>query len=88
MKRSFFALAAVLVLGAGLSACSDNDDDVAVVVPPPVTPTPPPAASRLEDQFGTSFGTLFRAGLNTEPTDPAPGAVIALTLTAEPVAVP
>ena len=86
MKRSFFALAAVLVLGAGLGACSDNDDDVAVVTPP--APTPPPAATPLEDQFGTAFGSIFRTGLNTEPTDPAPGAVIALTLTAEPVAVP
>ncbi|MDH4386801.1 MAG: hypothetical protein QE280_15335 [Caulobacter sp.] len=51
------------------------------------TPPPPPAA-RLEDGFGAGFATAYRADPNAVPRDPAAGDIIALTLAADPVAIP
>ncbi len=89
MRRFLLTGCALAVAATGLSACGGGGGGSTppiVVTPPP--PTPPPATSRLEDMFGVVFGTLFRIAANTDPTDPAPGAVIATSLTADPVPVP
>lgn len=73
---------AVVLLGAGVSACGGGGKGMKVAVTPPVS-------APFEDQFGASgFGPGFRAGANTEPRDVAPGDVIPVSLTAEPVTLP
>lgn len=85
MKRFLLRSAAVAALAAGLSACGGggNDDSVTVTPPPP----PPPAAP-LEDQFGAQFGAIFRTPANSDPTDPAPGDLIPISFTTDPVNIP
>lgn len=64
-----------------LSACDGGGSSY---TPPP----PPPGPTALEDNFGTAFGALFRAGANTDPADPTANSVIAVSLITDPVPVP
>jgi len=75
---------AVAVLALALGACGGGGRGGGIGV------NPPPAPAKLEDQFGSigGFGSIFRQGPNTEPTDPAAGAVVPVNVTAEPVPVP
>jgi len=83
IKRALLGTAALAAV-AGLGACGGGgDDDVAVVTPPP---TPP--AARFEDQFGANFGISFRAVANSDPRDPAPGDIIPISFTTDPVNIP
>ena len=83
IKRVLLGTAALAAV-AGLGACGGGgDDDVAVVTPPP---TPP--AARFEDQFGANFGIAFRASANSDPRDPAPGDIIPISFTTDPVNIP
>lgn len=80
-------IVSVLVLGA--SACSNNDNGTGstgntTTPAPPVVVTPPP---RQEDQFGTAFGTAFRAASDGEPFPVQDGDLVAVSLTAEPVTI-
>ena len=88
MRRFLLTSCALAVVATGLSACGGGGGGSDPIVVTPPSPTPPPATARLEDMFGVIFGTLFRIAANTDPTDPAAGAVIATSLTAEPVPVP
>ena len=76
-----YTLHRIVALGllAGLAACSNNNPTPA---PPPVVVPP---AAKLEDQFGANFGIAYRADPLSEAKDPAPGDIIPLSLTAEPV---
>lgn len=75
-KTSLFSLPTrfglAFILLAGVAACNsggdDNDYDPGPIVVTP--PSPPPPAALIEDSFGARFGTIFRAGPNTEPVDP------------------
>ena len=86
MKRVLLHSAAAAALAAGLSACGgggggDGGGGGG-------TDTPPPQSSRLEDQFGVNFGTAFRAAANGDPRDPAPGDLIPVSFTTDPVNIP
>ncbi|RYG34173.1 MAG: hypothetical protein EON93_08505 [Burkholderiales bacterium] len=71
-----------------LAACGGGGD-FKVETPPPVVVVPPvPGEGSLENMFGVGFGALFRAGANTDPAEPKDTDLIALTLTADAVAVP
>ena len=83
MTRILLTTATIAALGLALSACGGGGKSMNVVV------APPPAAAPFEDQFGASgFGVGFRAGANTDPRDIAPGDILALSLTADPVTLP
>jgi hypothetical protein len=77
-------LAALTLVTLGAAACGGGGGGGGGGT---VTPPPPPTA-RFEDQFGAEFGAAFRGVSASEPANVAPGAVIAPSLTAEPVAVP
>lgn len=81
MRTLYWRLLAVAVAAGGVSACGSSGSTTAA--PPPVV-TP---AAKLEDQFGTNFGIAFRNNPNTDATDPAPGDIIPLSLTTDPVAI-
>ena len=82
MTRILLTTATIAMLGLALSACGGGGKSMNVVVAPP-------AAAPFEDQFGASgFGVGFRAGANTDPRDIAPGDIIPLSLTADPVSLP
>jgi hypothetical protein len=71
----------VLALAASVAACDRSNNatpDGPVVVPP---------AARQEDQFGTAFGTGFRADNNSEPYSPAEGDIVAVSLDTEPATI-
>ena len=74
-------IAVVTVLAAALAACGGEDK----APTPPVVVTPP--AAKLEDGFGTNFGTAYRADPNTEAKDPAPGDLVPLSLTTDPTTI-
>jgi hypothetical protein len=80
MYRKLLTIVGVLALGGFLSACFGGGGGKKMT-----TPTTPIAAAKFEDQFGAKFGTAYRAGANTEPTDVAAGDVLAVSPTAEPV---
>ncbi len=81
MKRLWLS-AALLLTAAGLSACGGSNNGGSTTVTPP-------AAAAFEDQFGSSgFGPSFRIGRNSEARDVASGDVVAINVTAEPVALP
>ena len=83
MTRYLVTTATIAVLGFALSACGGGGRSMNTTV------TPPPAAAPFEDQFGAAgFGVGFRAGANTDPRDIAPGDIIPLSLTADPVSLP
>lgn len=83
MMRNVLITTAIVLLGASVSSCGGGKGkgvDVGVT---------PPVAAPFENQFGASgFGPGFRAGANTDPRDVAPGDVIPVSLTAEPVTLP
>jgi hypothetical protein len=83
MKRFLLHSAAAAALTASLAACGGGggSDGGTTVTPPPAPPTP----VRLEDQFGAQFGAMFRAAANTDPRDPAPGDLIPISFTTDPV---
>ena len=69
--------AAVALLAGGLAACGGGGGGGGGHV---VTPPPPSLAAF----FGASFEKAFNASAMSEPFDPAPGDIIALSLTTEP----
>ncbi len=71
----------VALLPLAMAACSDRAGSGTTPTP---TPTPTPTAS-FQSKFGTSFVGYFEAGNTTEPRDPQPGDVPALSLTTEPL---
>lgn len=75
-------IVAVLAFAAGLSACGGGDGDSTPT--PPVVVTP---ATKLEDMFGTGFGTRYRTDATAEATDPVAGDLNALSLTTDPVTI-
>lgn len=80
----------MLLIGAStivLAACGGGGD-FKVETPPIVVVPPVPGAGTLENMFGAGFGALYRAGANTDPAEPKDTDLIALTLTADAVAVP
>lgn len=86
MRSLHWRLAAAAMTVGVLAACGDGNQST---VTPPVTPPPvvvPPPAPKLEDQFGTNFGIAYRADPNTDAKDPAPGDIVPLSLTTDPVA--
>ena len=76
----FLGCASIAVASSlALSACGSNN------VPTP-TPTPTPTSvAKQEDQFGMTFGNLYRADPNSEPASVNDGDVIAVTLLLDPV---
>jgi hypothetical protein len=83
-KRLLLRSAGAAVVAAALAACDGGGGDGGTVTP---TPTPDPPA-RLEDQFGANFGAAFRAAANMDPRDPAPGDLIPISFTTDPVNIP
>ena len=76
----------------GLSACGGDDNTSSPpATPPPTGTTPPPASptptppTSVAGQISAAFGTIFAANRNSEPTDPAPGALGPVNKTAEPI---
>lgn len=80
MKLFIQRAALVAVLGSGVAACGGSGSD-ATAPPPP----PPPVVVHQEDQFGTAFGVDFRASPMSNPVTPAPGDIVPLSLTTNPV---
>ncbi|WP_309643918.1 hypothetical protein [Phenylobacterium sp.] len=72
-----------IVLTLGLSACGGGGGggDGGVV-------TPPPPTARLEDGFGAGFATSYRNAPNTDPREPAPADIVAVSATTDPTPVP
>lgn len=82
MTRILMTTVSIALLGSALAACGGAGKSMNATVTPP-------AAAPFEDQFGaTGFGVDFRAGANTDPHDVAPGDVIPVSLTADPVSLP
>ena len=72
-----FAIVGVLLLGA----CSDDNNNDDEVVPPP----PPAGPTAIQDTFGATFSTAFKADPNTaDPIDVKPGDLIDASLTTDP----
>lgn len=71
----------VLAFAAGLSACGGSDNNT---VTPPVVVQP---AGKIEDMFGTGFGTRYRADPNTKATDPVAGDLNPVNPAADPVTI-
>ena len=85
MKSFLLHSAAAAALLASLAACGGgggSDGDTTVTPPAPPTPV------RLEDQFGAQFGATFRTAPNSDPRDPAPGDLIPISFTTDPVNLP
>ncbi len=81
------ALASAIGLAA-LAGCSED----AVVAPPPPPPAgggqPPPAPPPVQTQFGAGFQAAFVRVRNSDPVDPAPGDIVDIDPTADPIDVP
>lgn len=89
MRHLLRTSAIALGLVAGLAACDGGGGGGEVIVTPaPPPPAPPPTAPRLEDMFGANFGTAFRAIANSDPRDPLPGDLNAVSFTTDPIPVP
>jgi hypothetical protein len=91
MRHLLRTTALVGLLAMGVIACDGDGDDGNDVVVTPISPAPPPPPSggvRLEDQFGANFGAAFRAAANSDPRDPQPGDLIAVSFTTDPIPVP
>jgi len=81
--RSKLGVVAAMATAVVVSGCSGGGGKMMVDVPIPAPP------QRLEDQFGTGFGTSFRQDRTTaEPTDPMAADIEALSLVNEPRDVP
>ena len=80
MKRTLLTTVAVVLLGAFLSACGGGGGGSTTTVTPP--------AAKFEDQFGAKFASAYQGAPNSEPVDVAPGDVIPVNATAEPVPLP
>ena len=74
-------VAALAVATSGLTACGGGGGGGGGNTI--ITPPPPP---KLEDGFGSGFGALFRAALNSEPGKPQASDIKAVDPTANPVA--
>lgn len=91
MTRTICRLLIISMLIAPLSGCFGSKKkrnpppDVATPAPPPAPTPPPTGGARFEDQFGTVFGTFFRAAAWSEPADPKPGDVVPVSLDRDPV---
>ncbi len=79
MKNKLFCTGVLGLLATGLAGCGDGGKTTTTTVKP--TPA-------FEDQFGAQFGNLYRVSANTDPANVNDTDVVALTLTADPVAVP
>ena len=79
-KSKLLAQAAfVTALAGAMAACSSSPSSTATATTPPVTNT-----TAQEDQFGTAFGTDFRASANSEPANVSDGDIVAVSTTNEP----
>ena len=85
MKQFLLRSAAAAALTASLAACGGGGGSDGGTT---VTPPAPPTAVKLEDQFGAQFGATFRMAANTDPRDPAPGDLIPISFTTDPVNIP
>lgn len=84
MRSLLLRVTAMVAVAAGLAACGGGGGKSTKKVTTP----PPAAAPPLEDQFGVNFGTAFRVAANTDPRDPAPGDLIPICFTCDPVNIP
>ena len=80
MIRKLLALTTLVGVGAVLSACGGGGGKIGS--------SAPATAPQFEAQFGSVFATDYQASNNSEPHDVAPGDVIAVNPTAEPVPLP
>jgi hypothetical protein len=71
---------AALTVLLAMAACSDHKN----TPPPPPPPSPPPAAS-IQSRIGANFASFYDASNTSEPRDPTPTDVPALSLTTEPI---
>lgn len=87
-------LGLVFALSVSISACGGENDFVApptANVPPPAPPvtppTPPTGSENPEDSQGDAFAAAFKQEPFSEPIDPKSGDIIALNITADPIAI-
>lgn len=72
------------LLITGVSACGGDKKRTSPPATPPVAGTPAPPAS-LAAKFGAGFASIFGASANAEPKDPAPGDIVAVNASADPI---
>jgi hypothetical protein len=77
-RKTIFRLLLLGAVGVALTGCGGGGGSTA---PTPVTTT-------FEDQFGLGFGSDFAANPNSQPAVPSTSDIIAVSLTAQPVALP
>ena len=87
MTYSIRTIGLAVALSISLTACYDNDDAPA---PPPVVvqPPPPPPPASIQSKFGAGFEMTFDTELNSEPSEPMDGDIIAIDLAADPEDIP
>lgn len=56
--------------------------------PPPPPPPPPPTSATPQEQAGAGFAAAFNQAAFDEAVEPAPGDIIPLDKTAEPIDIP
>ena len=79
MLNNIFRGGVLLAVGLSVAACDPKRDIPVNNAPGPVV------VVQQEDQFGTRFGTAFRADNNSEPYSPADGDIVAISFTTEPI---
>ena len=94
IKTEHALMGLVFALSVSLSACGGENNFVApptANVPPPAPPvtppTPPTGSENPEDSQGDAFAAAFKQEPFSEPIDPKSGDIIALNITAEPIAI-
>ena len=70
----------LLAVGLSVAACGPKRDNPTAINPPGAV-----VVVQQEDQFGTRFGTAFRADNNSEPYSPVDGDIVAISFTTEPI---
>ena len=83
MRTLIWKIAAVVALAGGLAACGNDN----AAVPPAPTVPPVTSAPKVEDGFGTNFGALFRADVNSVARDPVAADIAPLDLTKNPTTI-
>ena len=74
---------AVALVPLALAACGGGGGSggAPVATPPPT----PPTTTAFSDKFGTAVSASFNAAPTTDPKDPLPSDVPALSVTADPL---
>ena len=73
-----------------LSACGSGNNSPPPPAPPPIggtppPPPPPPPPTSVAGQLGAGFASIFGAAANSQPKDPAPGDIVPVNKTAQPI---